>query len=325
VAVLKSQGIGLAGIHVLMGFSQEDMKRRVCEGLPSAQIAEEKSRRFSGLLGIPVEAPDLSREFLEILRNPRYGYGRNINPCIDCKIFMMRKARERMEALNADFVFTGEVLGQRPMSQNREALRTVERESGLVGRLLRPLSARLLPPTEAEQKGIVDRAKLLDIQGRSRKRQLELAPLLGVTGYGAPAGGCALTDGNFARRYLDRARHPGPEPPAPEDMVLMSMGRHLRISPRTLLVVGRNLRENEYLESVWARGPLASTPDHPGPTVLIIGDPDEADLEAAASVTARYSDGKKMPSVKVIVSGGGVTREFDAAPAGDGDLGRWRI
>ncbi len=325
VAVLKIQGIELAGIHFLNGFSPENMKRRVYDGVSPEDIASEKGIRLSELFGIPVDAVDVSREFLEVMHSPRHGFGRNINPCIDCKIFMAEKAGERMEAVRADFVLTGEVLGQRPMSQHMAALRTVERESGLQGLLLRPLSARLLPPTEVEKKGLVDRTRLLDIQGRSRRRQFELAALYGVTGYGTPAGGCALTDENYARRYLDLLGHSGGEPLSTEDMILLSTGRHLRISARTRLVVGRNRQENEYLERIWAGGRLATTPDHPGPTVLILGDPDDGELAAAASVTARYSDGKGMNVVRVVVTEGETRREFDVAPAADGELERWRV
>ncbi|MDD3643503.1 MAG: hypothetical protein PHQ19_08590, partial [Candidatus Krumholzibacteria bacterium] len=178
-AVLKRQGIAITALHFLNGFNGGTMRRAVCEGASMSEQAAAARARLEASLGVETRVVDVSREFLGVLASPGHGYGRNINPCIDCRIFLLRKAREILEREGYDFVFTGEVLGQRPMSQNVKAMRTVERESGLEGRLLRPLSARLFPETIPERDGLVDRSLLLDMQGRSRRRQMELAAELG--------------------------------------------------------------------------------------------------------------------------------------------------
>lgn len=323
--VLRKQDIDIVGVHFLNGFSPGVFRRRVTEGLTMEEIAAEKKEKLSRILGARVEVIDRSAGFLEILSAPRHGFGKNMNPCIDCRIFFLRNAREIMEEEEADFIFTGEVLGQRPMSQHMKAMRTVERESGLEGILLRPLCAKLLAPTKPETEGLVDRERLFDIQGRSRKRQIELAAELGLTGYQTPAGGCALTDENYSRKLRDLIDHKGGRKLSTEDAVLLSTGRHLRINEDVKLVVGRNEKENDYLERSWRGSWMATTPDHPGPVVLIDGDPGEGDLAAAASVTARYSDGKRETSVRVLVSRGDEVREYNEAPADDSDLERWRI
>ncbi len=324
VAVMRGQGVEVTGLHFLNGFGAGSLRKIVSEKMTLETIAEEKSEALESMLSVPVRVLDVSGEFLGVLSSPRFGYGRNINPCIDCRIFLLRKAREIMEAEGYDFVFTGEVLGQRPMSQHLVAMKQVEKESGLAGRLLRPLSARLLAETLPEKEGLVDREKLLDIQGRSRKRQMALAAELGIEDYAAPAGGCTLTDANYARKYLDLERHA--ERITREDAVMLSMGRHLRLSESVKIVVGRRELENDYLESTWGDGILLTTLDHPGPVTVVIGDPTEEELMQAAAVTARYSDGKLEASVRVSISAGGEeAREVEVAPALDTDLDRWRI
>jgi tRNA-specific 2-thiouridylase len=323
-ALLRGQGINVTGLHFLNGFAAGSLRRRVCEGISLAEIAAEKKESLEGTLGVPVRVIDVSDEFLDILRSPRFGYGRNVNPCIDCRIFLLDKAREIMLDEGFDFVFTGEVLGQRPMSQNVSAMRRVEKESGLSGRLLRPLCAKLMPVSDPEREGLVDREMLLDIQGRSRRRQIALAAEMGIEDYPSPAGGCSLTDENFARRYLDLASR-GRFPVTCEDTLLLSTGRHFRISGGARLVVGRREEENNYLERAWGDRPLLTTVDHPGPVTVILGDPTAEDIASAAAVTARYSDGKGEPSVRVSVKNCGDDREIEVAPAPDEDIDRWRL
>lgn len=325
VAVLKRQGIDLVGLYFFNGFAPGAIRRRIYDDTSVDNLLAEKAGGLSRNLGIPVEAVDVSVEFLDLLVSPRHGYGANVNPCIDCRIFMLERARDRMELEGADFVFTGEVLGQRPMSQYKLTMDTVERRSGLEGLLLRPLSARLLPPTIPEEKGWVNRDELLDIQGRSRKRQIQLAGELGIEGYGQPAGGCTLTDANYAVKFRDFMEHGGSPSITPKEAILLAVGRHFRLSPQVKIVVGREEAENLYLEKNWGDDWLAAPVEHPGPTVLIMGEAGDEELRIAAAVTARYSDAKRLPNVKVMVKKGERERIYEIAPAGDEELERYRI
>jgi tRNA U34 2-thiouridine synthase MnmA/TrmU len=243
-------------------------------------------------------------EHLEtVVKNPRYGYGSNMNPCIDCHAYMLKKAGELMESGGFDFLFTGEVLGQRPMSQNRQALGLVAKASGLPQAVLRPLSARRLPATPMEQEGLVDRELLLDLTGRSRKPQMALARELGVKDYPAPAGGCLLTEPGFSRRLKDLLDH---QPDCDAAQVeLLKHGRHLRLSPRAMLVVGRNQGENKTREELAPAGALhLAAEGYPGPLGLYQGPDQGPDLELAAAVTAGYGKAPLGQPVAVRVGDG---------------------
>jgi tRNA U34 2-thiouridine synthase MnmA/TrmU len=212
-----------------------------------------------------------------------------MNPCLDCRTLMFSKAKERMEEVGAAFVFTGEVLGQRPMSQHRRAMQIIERESGLEGRLLRPLSALLLEPTVPEKVGLVDRARLLAIQGRSRKPQMALTEAYSVTDYPCPAGGCRLTDPNFARRMRDLVRFNRNF--GPHDVNLLKVGRHFRLSPEAKAVSGRDESENRRITAMAQGGDLLFEVKRFGsPITLVRGRADEEGIRLAAGITARYSD-----------------------------------
>lgn len=242
-------------------------------------------------LGIRLELVDISESYMDVLRNPRYGYGRNLNPCVDCHAFMFRLLGERLESEGARFLFSGEVLGQRPFSQNRAALRTVARLSGFEDRIVRPLSARLLDETEAERAGWVDRKRLLNIQGRSRRRQMELAAFYRLADFPSPAGGCLLTDLNFSRRLQDLLDHV-PDP-RPAELELLKLGRHIRVSPNAKIVVGRREEENKKIAELAGPGDvLLEVRGVAGPTVLWTGRgrPERAEIELAARVAVRYSD-----------------------------------
>lgn len=325
VALLKKQGIELLGLHYFNGFSPGALKAEVFGADSLERMLEKRAQDLGRSLGIPVEVVDISEEYLDLLVSPRHGYGANVNPCIDCRIYMLKKTKARMERDGACFVFTGEVLGQRPMSQHRRAMNTVERESSLKGLLLRPLCAKLLPTTIPETEGWVSREGLFDIQGRSRKRQMKLAEELGLTGYSSPAGGCTLTDENYARKFKDLLDHKKQPALSRKEAILLSIGRHMRLSPRIKIVVGREEAENHYLERHWGDCWLAMTLDHPGPTVLIQGDPAEKDLETAAAITARYSDAKYLERVRVEVRKGDTERILHVAPLSDEELERYRI
>lgn len=234
---------------------------------------------------------ELGEDYLDMVRNPPRGRGSNMNPCIDCHGFMFARARELMERGEADFLFSGEVLGQRPMSQNKQSLGVVAKLSGCPELVLRPLSAKRMPPTAVEESGLVDRELLLDFMGRSRKPQMALAKELGVKDYPAPAGGCLLTEPGFSRRLADLWQH---EPLAgPELIELLKLGRHLRLSPQAKLVVGRKHDENMAMESLAPAGALwLKAKDAPGPLGLYFGPAEGPDLELAAALVAGY--GKSM-------------------------------
>src|SRR5512142_2057338 len=252
VALVRRQGIEVKAVNFYTGLCITETQRRK-GGRADGTIPQNETLRAAADLEVDVEYVDISgKAYFDMLVHPRWGYGANANPCVDCRVFM-RRAKELLDAEQADFVFTGEVLGQRPKSQRRDTLRIIERESGLEGRLLRPLSAKLLPPTVPEQEGLVDRARLLDIRGRSRKRQMELARELGVVDYPQPAGGCCyLTDEAFARKFFDvldaHEAAGGERAIDKDDVILLSTGRHLRLSPRAKLVVARTEIENLMLE-----------------------------------------------------------------------------
>lgn len=263
-----------------------------------------RARKSAAGIRLPLRVVDLSLPHLEIVKRPKHGYGGNMNPCIDCHALMLRTAGNMLEEENADFIITGEVLGQRPMSQNKKALSIVASESGYERLILRPLSARLLPVTVPEEKGWVDREGLMDFSGRSRKPQMALAERFQIRDYPAPAGGCLLTDEVFSRRLKDllgASTHM-----EIREIELLKCGRHFRMGPRTKLIVGRNKKENEEIASLSRHGDLLlKTEDIPGPVGLMVGE-STPELEAlGASIVASYSDAKAGESVQVSSSGRG--------------------
>ncbi len=298
VRVMLEQGIKVTALHLRTGFSFIERNRVAGRGPVEASEVE----RAAAMLGVNLEVIDVSDEYLPLVLHPRYGYGSGMNPCVDCRIFLLRRAKGWMEEHDYHFVFTGEVVGQRPKSQMRPTLNTVERESGLRGYLLRPLSARLLKQTVPEQRGWVDRDKLHGISGRGRKAQIALAEQFGISDYPQPSGGCCyLIDQTYSRRLRDFLAHEGEEPLTREQTQLLAVGRHLRLPSGRKIVVGRHERENAYLATCGVEGVLLTTVDHPGPTTLVPGSPTEEEIELAARITASYSDGKDKPAVRVEV------------------------
>ena len=251
-------------------------------------------------LGVDLQVIDVSDEYLPLVLNPRYGYGSGMNPCVDCRIFLLRQAEAWMKEHGYHFVFTGEVVGQRPKSQMRPSLNTVERESGLKGYLLRPLSAKLLETTVPEQQGWVNREKLYAINGRSRKTQIALAKQFGISNYPQPSGGCCyLIDKTYSRRLSDFLTHDGAAAIDLYQVQLLAVGRHLRLTSGRKVIVGRHERENEYLENCGVKGVFLTSVDHPGPITLIPGEPSQTEIELAAQITAGYSDGSNEPAVHI--------------------------
>ena len=282
--VILEQGIDVTALHFRTGFSYSE------DPLDARQAAD--------MLGVPLEVIDISEKYLPIVLNPRYGYGSGMNPCVDCRVFLLRQARDWMEAHAHHFVFTGEVVGQRPKSQMRPTLNTVERESSLRGYLLRPLSAKLLKPTIPEQRGWVDREKLYGIGGRGRKAQIALAEQFGITDYPQPSGGCCyLIHQAYSRRLRDFLNCEGADALTCEWVRLLAAGRHLRLPSGRRVIVGRHEQENDYLETCGVAGTLLTTVDHPGPTTLLPGEPTHREIEMGAQITAGYSDGKEEPFV----------------------------
>ena len=249
--------------------------------------------------GFNVKLMHLGQKFIDIVEHPRFGRGSNMNVCIDCRILMLSEAKAFMEMTGADFIITGEVLGQRPLSQRRDMLNLVQREAGLKGKLLRPLSAKLLPPTEPELNRLVDREQLEGISGRSRKRQLELARQFGLKDYTSPAGGCLLTDPVYSARLRDLQAHSVRL--TFDDLNLLRLGRHFRLDPDTKIVVGRNERENQLI--VKYRKPyhhVLEAVDVGSPLTLLIGDATAGNIRQAAMITARYCSAKNQPQVTVL-------------------------
>ena len=287
--VVMEQGIKLEALNFLTVFC-------TCTNREDTCLASQKAVET---LGIPLKVFNVSEEYLDVVKHPRHGYGSNMNPCIDCRIFMLKKAKAYMEGSGASFVVTGEVLGERPMSQRRDAMRLIEKEAGLEGFILRPLSAKLLPASIPEKEGWVDREKLLNIQGRSRKPQIQLAENFGIRDYPCPAGGCLLTDPGFARRMKDLILH-NPEFSL-NDVHLLKMGRHFRLFPKIKLVVGRNEEENQKIQTfAQEEDILLRLSCFPGPLSLLRGEVNGASIEKAAALTVRYSKARDLEKVEVL-------------------------
>lgn len=288
LAITKQLGVEVTALSLKTPFCNFDCGAGACAGDVS-----DIARRFN----VNWVVRELGDEYIEMVRNPRYGRGSGMNPCIDCRIMMFKEGKKLMEEIGADLLVTGEVLGQRPMSQNARAMRIIEEESGLKGKILRPLSAKLMEPTEAEKSGLVDRSKLLAISGRSRKHQIELAKSFGIKRYPNPAGGCILTEKAYSRRLKDLFEHQ--EEVDQRDVQLLKLGRHFRLSPECKLIVGRNMLENNEISLLANdREVLLRVREFVGPTCLLQGNYIGFE-RLAASICVRYSDAPKDSEVVV--------------------------
>ncbi len=287
VRLVQDQGIEVRALHFYTGFCITEHKRRLGLKREDGQHYVNPALKAAAQLRVPLEVVDISEDYYRIVLNPKFGYGKNVNPCIDCRIHMLRKAKEIMERDGYHFVVTGEVLYQRPMSQTPERLKLIEREAGLEGYVLRPLSAKVLPPTVPEIRGWVDREKLLGIRGRSRKVQIALAQRFGLE-YEQPAGGCCyLTDENYAERFREAFEVEGSV--SREDLLLLAVGRHLRLPSGLKLIVARNEGEVRFLRNFTNRYSYAQRRDGKGTLALIKGTPAEEELQIIADIVARYS------------------------------------
>ena len=327
--IVADQGIRVRVLKFVTPFFDHELLER----------EEQYRRKVRRKYGLEVELVDLSSGYIELLRNPAHGYGKNFNPCIDCKILMLTRARELMPEYGASFLVTGEVLGQRPMSQRRDTLNVIERDAVCRDILLRPLSARLMNPTLAEREGWVDRERLFDFAGRGRKPQIALARKLGIAEFPAPAGGCVLTDPNLAAR-IERFYHGlfviGRTEIEVSDIKLLLVGRQFRLPGGLWLILGRNQEENNRLVSLredddW----LFHMPGRPGPTALLRRalrtvsgtEQEQAVLGWAAGLVVRYGrkiKGRLFPG-QVLFQGGGTTHLLDAGPLADEVFQPWIV
>ena len=325
-AMLMRQGIEVQGLTFYTGFCVVEHNRRSKTRKKKKPVRNE-ALQAGAKLEVPVELVDISGPgYLKVLTDPKYGYGSAINPCIDCRIFMFKRAKEYMKEIGAQFIFTGEVLGQRPMSQRTHPMRVIENDSDMEGLLLRPLSAKRLPATVPEKEGWVDREQLGNIQGRSRQEQMRLAQEYGIEEYPSPAGGCCfLTDKNFARRIMDFFDHEGKENLTMDDVMLLKIGRHFRLSSDCKVVMGREEGENKFLNRYAPGRWKMETMDVTGPTTLIEGKPSEAELKLVAGMTARYAGVSDFSSARVQFWRDDEEGILDTADVDEGMLDIWRI
>lgn len=328
VRVVQEQGIEVEGINFFTGFCVEGHTHAI------RKQARQKQKRNNALwsaeqLGIKLHILDISEEYKDVVLNPKHGYGANLNPCLDCKIFMVGKAmgyvnraREFAADRGFDFIITGEVVGQRPKSQRAMTMPLIAKESGADDLLLRPLSAKNLAPTKPEREGWVDREKLYDFHGRSRQPQIELARAFGFRDWAQPAGGCCfLTDESYSRKLADLWSARGERRYELDDIMLLKVGRHIRPAPHYKLIVGREEGENNFLEGYRREFPHIRILSHNGPLVLVDGSPDEADLVSAARIAGRFSQGREADEIEVeIVQRGGVARQVKVVPLRTGEV-----
>ncbi len=297
ICVLRDQGVHMEGVVFKSPF-----------------FGTKAAEKAAAQLKVPLHIVDFTDEILALVRNPPHGFGGAMNPCIDCHAAMIRRAGELMREWGFDFVSTGEVLNQRPMSQNRKSLETVAESSGLKGLLLRPLSAQHLTPTLPEEDGRVDRTRLLDLQGRQRQAQMALAQHFGLLEYPSPAGGCRLTEKGFCRKLRDLYDHTDGIPPR-EDVELLVFSRQFRLPEGGRIIVGRNRADNQALKALAAQGrTILHTVNIPGPTAAVLGPINEADLLRAAAIIANYGDKGALTEiiVKIITPEG--KRDITVSP-----------
>lgn len=317
--MIKDQGIEVFGLNFHSPFCicNNQSKNNQCGAV-----------FFSKKVDIPMKIVSKGDDYLDIIKNPKFGYGKNLNPCIDCRIHILKKAKEYADEIGAEFLITGDVLGQRPKSQTMRALKTIEKESGLEGLLLRPLSAHLLPETIVEKKNIVNRAKLLNIQGRRRNVQVELGKQYKLIKTYCANGGCRLTDKNFANRLRDYLKHT--EKSSMKDMKWLKLGRHFRYEDANnkgvKIICGKNESENKSISS-WAgeKDAILEVKDVMGPSVIIFAPYTQNAMEFAAQVAIRYSDSDSVKnSIKLLINDK-VEREFIADRDDNCDIVSYRI
>lgn len=310
--IIMDQGVEVLTVNFLSPFC-------LCNKRGGCQY---EAKAAADHLGLSLKSVSVHEEFLAIVKNPKHGYGSHLNPCIDCRIMMFKKAKELMSEEGADFLITGEVLGQRPMSQNKNSLNLIEKESGLTGLIVRPLSARLFPETTPEKMKWIDRQKLLEISGRSRKPQIALVKEFGINDYPCPAGGCLLTDEGFSRRARDLLKYGEFDL---KNVELLKVGRHFRLSPQAKLVVGRDEKENSRLEKLAGDADMVFTPQEVnGPLAIGRGrDFSRAEiLSLAGAIVSRYCDsnGQEETAINCVSADPPIQTGLNASPIAEDNL-----
>lgn len=284
VKLIMEQGTSVEAINFVTPFCQ--CRKGDCG-------ASEAAKNFN----IPLKVVNAGLAYLRVVRNPKFGYGKNLNPCVDCRIFMLKKAKKYAKEIGADFIFTGEVLGQRPMSQHKGALKLIEKEAGLEGKILRPLSGKLLPKTEAEEKGYINKETLRDISGRSRKTQIQMIKEFNIENYPCAGGGCLLTDRQFASKLRDLFEHK--KKVTVREVNSLKTGRHFRFGSNKI-IVGRNEKENRLLTQTKNKSDyFFEVPNCGSPTTILRGPKTKKAIEKAASITAFHSDQKHEQTATV--------------------------
>lgn len=324
--IMKAEGIDTIAVNCSTGFCISDHRRKIQRKKDIGKNLSNPALHAAAQLKIPIEIIDISKEYLQVVFNPKHGYGNAVNPCIDCRILMLKTAKYLAEKIDAKFIFTGEVLGQRPMSQYRATLKLIEKESKLEGLLLRPLSAKLLDETIPEKQKWVNRENLYDIQGRSRKIQIELAKKYGISHYPSPAGGCCvLVDKNYASKFKDLIKYKPKDSISLEDLLLLKVGRHFRINPNLKIIVGREESENNFLLLYSKNRHVFKTKDFPGAIVLAKGNVDAENEKLISQIAAYFSDAKSLSSVSILHYYENNTNLVEVAPIKETEFKKWKI
>ncbi len=298
VKVIQQQGIHVEGLNFYTGFCHSGHTSAIRNNKKN-KVVRNDSLWVAEQLGIKLHIEDIVEPYKEVLLNPKHGYGKHVNPCLDCKIFMVSQAYAWMQEHGFDFIITGEVMGQRPNSQRKQAMPMVAKESGAGDRLLRPLCAQHLPPTLPEREGWVDREQLLDFHGRGRKAQLSLAASMNIDEFAQPAGGCCvLTDENYARRLRDMWAHSDSRDYDMEDIILLKAGRHIRVDKHYKIIIARDEAEHHFLSGYRKQFHHLELLEHRGPIALVEGAPSDEDLITCARIAARFCSGKQEETVE---------------------------
>jgi tRNA-specific 2-thiouridylase len=302
--IIQDQGVQIEGINFYTGFCVEGHTHAI-RNKDKGNAKRNNALWVAEQLGIKLHIMEVIEEYKDVVLNPKHGYGKNMNPCLDCKIFMVHKAQAWawMEENEFDFIITGEVIGQRPKSQRKDSMPIIARESGAEDRLLRPLCAKNLPVTLPEREGWVNRDELYDFHGRNRKPQIALAHKFGFTDFAQPAGGCCfLTDQAYSSKLKDLWSARGERNYELDDIMLLKVGRHIRPKPYYKLIIGREDGENNYLSGYFNEFTNIKTISHKGPLALIDGTVNKTDMEEAAAIVARYSQGREADTVEVEIT-----------------------